>query len=266
MVPEYVLLRYGEIFLKGKNRSFFEKRLIDNIKKITEINKVKKLRSRLIADYFPKHSKLKNVFGLTSYSPAFFADKDMEKIKEKALSIIKNKQGSFKIETKRSDKTFPLKSPEINVLVGEFIEKNTNLKFSFENAENILKIEINQQGAYFFFDTIQCFGGLPTGVEGEIYLLVENEASLLAGLLMMKRGCSIVPLSSRNKDISLLQKFSPEKLELNAINDLYKLKEEVLVIGQNFDNLKKYDPESMIFRPLIAYSDKKIEEELRFYS
>jgi len=44
------------------------------------------------------------------------------------------------------------------------------------------------------------------------------------------------------------------------------LKEEVLVIGQNFDNLKKYDPESMIFRPLIAYSDKKIEEELRFYS
>lgn len=256
------MLRYGEIFLKGKNRAFFEKKLADNIKKITGVKEIKKLRSRFVTEYFGEHGKLRSVFGLTSYSLSFYTEKDEEKIKEKALEILKDKGKTFRIETKRSDKTFPLKSLEMNVLVGEFIEKNSNLKFSFENSDNILKIEINQNGAYLFFDTVECFGGLPTGVEGKVFLLVENEASLLAGLLFMKRGCSLLPIAFEDRDTSLLQEFSPSKLKLNVIKDLNGLKGNVLVSGQSFKHFKKYNGELTVMRPLIAFSDKRIKEKL----
>ena len=259
----HLLLRCGEIFLKGKNKKVFENKLISNIKKIAGVKDVKNVRGRFVVNYFEEHKKIRLVFGLRSYSPAVKIPKDADLIKNAALELIKTKRGkkSFKVVTKRADKTFPIESPAFNVLVGQYIEAESKLYFDFEAPEIILNIEINTGGAYLFTEIIDCFGGLPTGVEGKAHLLVENEASLLAGLLMMKRGCTVVPVSLDECDISLLQKFSPRKLELRAINSLDDIEEGILVVGQTFDNYKKFEGKVLVLRPLVAYSDKMIKEE-----
>jgi tRNA uracil 4-sulfurtransferase len=259
-----ILLRYGEIFLKGKNKGKFEQKLISNIERIASI-KVCKLRSRLVMDYFENHNDLKRVFGLVSYSPALKINTDIEEIKKNALELLLAKGGTFKIKTKRSDKRFPIKSPDFDVLVGKHIEENSELKFNY-TPESTLNIEINQNGTFLFLEVITCFGGLPTGVEGTVNVLIENEASLLAGILFMKRGTNILPFAYEDKDITLLQKYSPIDLRLEIETDFENLKQECLVVGDNFDNLKKYDTELLTFRPLIAYSDEQIKTELKNFS
>lgn len=265
MNPPCLLLRYGELFLKGRNQGLFLRKLMANTKKITGAKYVKKTQGRLILGYFAEHPKLRQVFGLNSYSPAWRAAKELEEIKETALKLLeeelregRKKKGTFRLEARRSDKSFPVKSPELKILVGKYIEeKNKNLRFDFAKPQTVLEIEINQEGAYLFFETISCFGGLPTGVEGKVYLLLENEASLLAGLLMMKRGSSIIPVGKG--DISLLEKFSPEKLELRkGIEE----PDMPIVVGQTFENYHKLDIDNLIFRPLIGFSEGKVREEL----
>jgi len=259
----HLLIRVGEIFLKGKNKNLFENKLVDNLKKITG-KPVKKLRSRYVLEYFVNHCIIKNVFGLTSYSPALKVEKDIEKIKEAALKLVK--KGTFKVETKRSDKSFPIKSLEINRIVGKYVEDNSPAEFRMKQPQLILSIEINQDLAYLFTERISCFGGLPTGVEGRVLLLVEDSASLLAGLLFMKRGSSIYPVSFSKKDISFLQNFNPEKLNLIIIKDFFELerfsekkKINLLVSGQTFKTYEQYGVGLTTFRPLIAYDQKEIK-------
>ncbi len=273
MIYNQVIIRTGEIFLKGKNRSYFERILHQNIQKLTKVS-IKKLRFRWVANYFSEHQKLKYVFGLTSYSPALRVDKDMLEIKKSALSLLDSKKRSFKVQTKRSDKSFPSTSHEINIEIGKYIEENSKLRFDSENPEQILGVEINQDGTFLFLESIACFGGLPVGVEGKVGLLLEDEASLLAGLLFMKRGCDLELLSFEDKklDISLLQKFTPKELNLVNVKDWKELERYVLsknlaalVSAQNYDGYKKYPTSLLIFRPLIAYSEERIREELKMF-
>jgi len=265
-----ILLRYGEIFLKGKNRHFFEKKLVSNIKKITAAKNVRNIRSRLVADYFADHKLLRYVFGLVSYSLAVRVDKDIEKVMEAAVDLLKDSGQTFKVETKRSDKSFPITSPDMNVKMGMYIEENSSLKFAFENPDTILSIEINQEGAYLFLESISCFGGLPTGVGGRVLLLMENETSVLAGLLAMKRGTHIFPTG--NGDISLLQKFSPVPLKLVKLDDvdieeLAKEREiDVVVSGQTYEHFSEYDHELVVMRPLIGYDQKQVEKQLSYFA
>ncbi len=308
----HLLLRMGEIFLKGENQAYFEKKLIENVGKLSG-RKTEKLRFRLILEYFPEHKLLKRVFGLTSYSPAVRAGKDLEEIKKAASDLLAGLKGTFRIETRRADKSFPLKSPEVNVEVGKFIEKNSGLIFDFQKPERVLSIEINQDGAYLFLETIRCFGGLPVGAEGSVALLLENknpsrpkgrgifnvsdtlhdngklmqnnpttvnrkvsdtnEASILAGLLFMKRGCNIFPVAfagKGEKDISLLQEYYPRKLGLKLVKSWKEVEDfcnrekiNILVSGQNFEDYSKYNTNLLVMRPLISYSQKKIKKELK---
>ncbi len=274
MAYDTILLRYGEIFLKGKNRSFFERKLLRNIKALARVRDIKMFQGRLTVDYFSEHVKLRNVFGLTSYSLAVQAEKDPEKIKQKALAMLLGKKGTFRVETKRSDKNFPHISPEFNALIGKHIEAEcTGLEFSLKDPNLILSIEINQEGVYLFLETITCHGGLPTGVEGAAILLVEDKASILAGLLFMKRGCSIVPVSFEEKDISLLQRFSPSQLKLKVMSGLSELESlrrkydiSILVSGQHFKQYKKYDTSLLPMRPLISYDSAEIDQRLQEYA
>lgn len=265
----HLLLRPGEIFLKGKNHHLFEDKLVGNLKRIIEVKSVKKLRGRFVIKYFSEHNNLKRIFGLVSYSPAVRVEKDVESIKLGVLKYFKNKKIKFKVETKRSDKNFPIKSPDFNVLIGKYIEENSKAEFSFKDYENKLNIEINQEGAYLFLEVVKCFGGLPTGVEGRVLLLVETEKDLLAGLLMMKRGVDVIPVAFSEKDISLLQRFSPDKLKLEIVKDLEEFasskKISVLVSGQTF---VEYEMISglLVLRPLIGYNKKEIEEMLKEFS
>ncbi len=272
-----LLLRYGEIFLKGKNRTHFERKLVANIKKITGVASVTTLQSRLVTDYFPAHAALKSVFGLVSYSPAIFVENNVDTIKRKALEmlqakLLRTKNSTFRVETKRSDKSFPIRSLELNSMVGKYLEANSVLRFSFEKPDHLLKIEISQEGAFLFFDVIPCHGGLPTGVEGKVLLLVGNEADLLAGLLFMKRGCSIYPVALTEKDISLLQAFSPAELKLHVVKDFKELEEfagrkeiSILATGQVLGEESKWKTNLTVMKPLVAYSKKQIPEQLKLY-
>lgn len=283
-----ILLRYGELFLKGKNASWFEKKLIENLKKLTEVKEIKRARGRLILNYFPEHQQLKRVFGLVSYSPALRVEKELETIKNAVWEHFKDKKGSFRIETKRSDKTFPLKSLELNALLGRFLEeRNKNLSFGLENHQHLLNLELNLDGAYLFTETIDCFGGLPVGTGGRVALWVEENknrdnlekgveeysdefpASILAGLLMMKRGCSVYPIGFKEQDLSILQKFSPAPLTFKLVQDFKELdtfaKEKsisVLVVGDTFETRKEYKTDLMILKPLIAYTSAQAERQL----
>ncbi|MBI2662200.1 hypothetical protein HYX11_01965 [Candidatus Woesearchaeota archaeon] len=267
----HILLRYGELFLKGKNRMFFENRLASNINKLIGI-KVQRIQGRLIAPFFTEHDKLKRVFGLTSYSLAVKTEKDIEMIKSAAVKLAENLQGTFKVETQRSDKRFPMTSPEINREVGKTMEEKTSLRFAMKDAEYLVRIEINQDGVYLFLETISCFGGLPAGVEGKVLVLVEGEESILAGLLMLKRGCFVLPVGFNVFEIYLLKKYSPLKLEFKKFKNFKELEEfavgsgySILVSGQNYDNYQKYETNLLVVRPLIAYDDKDILEQLNLF-
>jgi adenylyl- and sulfurtransferase ThiI len=269
MNSQYILLRYGEIFLKGQNKAFFEKKLFDNLKILTGISKIKNIRGRLITDYFPDHHKLTKVFGLVSYSPAIKVEKDFEAIKKKSAELLIHEKGTFKIEPKRSDKRFPLTSPEINVQLGKYIEAHTDLTFDGINPKHILGVEINQDGAYLFSEIIYCHGGLPVGVEGRVAALIENDTDILAALLMMKRGCNICPFGFKARDIFELQQYSPARLDFKLLRDWNEAEDfcvqnkiDILVCGQTFDRYKKIDTKLTIVRPLVAYSKKEVEEEL----
>ncbi len=253
MEPTDILLRYGEIFLKGKNQKYFENRLVSNIKTITHIPSVTRLRGRYIVPFFPDHKTLRNVFGLTSYSLAFRTEKDIESIQEMAVNVLSGTTGTVRVETKRADKRFPLTSPEINTKVGQHIEKQTPLTFSFSDPTTTLYIEINQEAAFLYMETIPCHGGLPTGVEGEVSLLVEDEASILAGLLFMKRGCTVFPIMKQDRDISLLEKYSPQKLVVDK-------HVSVKVSGQTLDSYQH--EEGVVLRPLVGFSREQVVTEL----
>ncbi len=274
MVYNTILLRYGEIFLKGKNKNVFERKLVDNIRKIALSGrnyrtKIIKAQGRLLMGYFKEHPALRKVFGLVSYSLAVRVEKNTEGIQSKAVELLKEKKGTFRIATKRSDKSFPITSPEFNKLVGEYVERKTDLRFSYGEPDILLEIEINQEGAYLFVETITCSGGLPTSVEGKALLLVDDDADLLAGLLFMKRGCSIIPVALGEKDIFVLQAFSPIELKLHQVKDFSELDEladkngiSVLVTGQNLKDNPKYNTKLIVMKPLIAYSEKQIGDQL----
>lgn len=271
----HLLLRCGEIFLKGKNYVTFEKLLRQNIATLTATNlkDIIPLRGRFILPFVEQHHLLRRVFGLVSYSPAIKIPPQIDTICTAAATILEDKKGTFKIITKRSDKRFPFTSPEITARVGKYIEQKTTLHYSKENPNLILQIEINNDGAYLFTESIPCFGGLPTGSEGPVLLLMENEQSILAGLLMMKRGISIFPAGLHNQDISLLQKFSPFPLQLwvfSAYSELEHFaaqkKMNILVTGSFFNSAEYEHPRHfLILKPLLAFDEERISKMLLEY-
>jgi adenylyl- and sulfurtransferase ThiI len=258
MTWTHIILRYGELFLKGKNKPHFVRALLRNIKAITGTS-AKDVRSRMVIPYFNEHASLKRVFGLVSYSPSIRVEKDLGSIMKTAASLVQI--GTFRIATKRSDKTFPIKSPDMNVKVGTYVGENTDATFDFDNPDVTISVEINQEGVYLFTDKVICFGGLPTGVEGKVELLVEDESSVLAGLLCMKRGCTVIPVMKEVVDISILQEYSPTKLRVKDT-----VTSDLVISGQTFDDYKEYGGDATIFRPLIAYDEERIKKELELYS
>lgn len=271
MVMTDLLLRQGELFLKGGNIATFERRLAANVEKICGVKIAQKLRGRLILPYFPEHQKLKQIFGLVSYSPALKVEKDLESIKAAALALVREKKwdGFFRVETKRSAKDFSFPSLQINKEVGEYIINQTKLDYAAK-TEKVLHLEINAEGAFLYLEIIHCFGGLPVGTSGKINLLIENKASFLAGLLFLKRGCELnmiypqkEPVNKFQEYLSLLQEYSPFKIKTRNFS-LAELK-GMIVSGQNFENYSSYDFSGEVFRPLIAYSEEEIRKELNSF-
>jgi thiamine biosynthesis protein ThiI len=275
---DYVIVRYGEIFLKGKNRFFFEKKLIKNIKDCFKKNKIgykviKRLRGRIIIETEEECHVLRNVFGIMSLSYAFKCKPNFDEIKKKSLLLIKDlkENNTFRITTNKLDKNVKIKSIDLNKELGAFVQKKIKAKVNLKKFDFELGIEIINGYAYLFNERIRGYGGLPLGVEGKVLCLIEDEKSLLAAWLIMKRGCSIIPLAFRKTDITLLKNFSyGYNLKLNIIKD-YKEIEKIatdknisaVVINDILDSFRDYDTNLCLLRPLISYSEEDVKQKLK---
>jgi len=200
-----ILIRYGEIFLKGKNRSFFENLLKDNIKNAlgSLAGEVYKIPGRMIVSKYEKCNEhqiiniLKSQAGIYSVSPAVMIDTDKEEIYKKAVELLAEDEGTFKVKVNRADKSFAPSSMEFARLVGgKILASIPSLKVDVKTPEHVLEIDIRENGKTMIFTKIiKCMGGMPVGSSGKGLLLLSGGIdSPVAGYMMAKRGTKLYAL------------------------------------------------------------------------
>ena len=201
------LVKYGEIALKGLNKPYFEKALIQKIKDALKDNKIDRIYKNdgitfLEVDRDENDSeiinKIKKVFGIAYISKSYEVESDIDSISEAAIEyvndILKDKKvKTFKVDCKRGDKQFPMKSPDIASEVGgRILEKVHEIKVDVHNPEIRVYVDVRKNKSYIYSEKIQCFGGLPTGTNGKGMLLLSGGIdSPVAGWLLAKRGMQL---------------------------------------------------------------------------
>ena len=199
---DYIMVRFGELSTKGKNKKDFIKVLFNNIsyalKEYASIKIISRYDHIYVYlngnNYEPIIEILQDISGIHALSLVHKCEKDIEVIKEHALELFKLETGkTFKIVTKRSDKAYPLISDQINRLVATHLFKNVpDIKVDVHNPEIELGIEIRAEAAYIFASTVEGAGGYPLGVGGKtMHLLSGGIDSPVAAYLMIKRGIQI---------------------------------------------------------------------------
>ena len=194
-----LLLKFGELFLKGKNKKDFEALLLNNIKaKLSSFsfNITQTLGRIVISDYdeFDENlivKELQTVFGLIGISKATEIETSVENIYGFASKITLN--GTFRVNVKRADKKFPLRSMDMEKKIGEIILNHNNVKVDLHNPEHVVYVEIRLNNkTYIYYENIKCAGGLPLGSAGKGLLLLSGGIdSPVAGYLMAKRGLKL---------------------------------------------------------------------------
>lgn len=202
---EIILIKDGELSLKGLNRSTFEDMLVKNIRRrIKRFGnfQFKKSQSTITvtplnddADLDSAVEEISRVFGIAGYSRAAVAEKDMSEILEIAPVYLKEQlmeAKTFKVEAKRSDKKFPLTSPEISAEVGgKILESFPHLKVKVKNPDITVTVEIREK-AYIRGNQIKGAGGMPVGSSGKGLILISGGIdSPVAAYMMAKRGISL---------------------------------------------------------------------------
>lgn len=197
-----IIVRYCEIHLKGKNRGYFEKLLQTNIQNALSgiSHKLKVMHSRYLIENYNEDEynliveKLKKVAGVHTISPAMVVDSDYGAVKEVAFELCKDRSGTFKVETNRADKTFPLDSMSVSRnLGGDILENFPNLKVDVKNPSFVVNVDIREDGKTFVYnEIIRCLSGMPVGSAGRGLLLISGGIdSPVAGYLTCKRGMKV---------------------------------------------------------------------------
>ena len=201
---DHIVIRYGEITLKKRNRRGFIAQLRKNIKKALadypEV-RIEAQHERMYVhlhgtDYKPIMDILQKIYGISSISPALKVDKDITAIQESALFYINHltrKISTFKIDAKRADKTYPHSTYDLNGLVGGYCLQHVDgLTVDVHNPDLKLRVEVRQDAAYITGEKIIGAGGLPIGSSGSAMLMLSGGIdSPVAGYLTMKRGVEI---------------------------------------------------------------------------
>ena len=243
-----ILIKYGELSTKKGNRNFFIQTLYQNIK-----NKLKnydviimKDRSRMYIEFHDSDldkikEKLDCVFGIHMYHIAYIVDTNIDSIKNLLIDLIQNISfKTFKIESKRSDKNFPIHSQELNPLLGAVVLKNKDgVSVDVHHPELLIKVEVREQYSYVYFNAYHGAGGYPIGTQPRGMLMLSGGIdSPVAGYLAMKRGIPVdcvyfeaIPhtsLEARNKVIELSKKLAKytNEVHLHVIN-FTKIQEEI---------------------------------------
>jgi tRNA uracil 4-sulfurtransferase len=198
-----VLIRYHEIALKKGNRAYFTELLKRNILTAVRDLGAKEIRSlpaRLLLTFknavAPETigQRIGAVFGIANFSIVERTAKDIECLRSRILDALDGTRfGSFRVETQRGDKTFPLTSPEINKELGAAVKEKSGARVDLTNAEFTIIVEILPHDAFFGFNKIPGAGGLPVGASGRVVSLISGGFdSPVAAYRMMQRGCRLI--------------------------------------------------------------------------
>ena len=200
-VYDHILIRYGELSTKGKNRKDFIRRLHTNVKHalmMFEDIEIEKTHDRMYihlhqTDPFAIKPYLEKVFGISSFSFALRVDSDIEAIKAAVLAFAQSQAPkTFKVVARRSYKQFPMISDEINRAVASVILKNTEWKVNVKEPQVKIQIEVHEQDTYIMSDKYPGAGGYPVGVGGKAMVMLSGGIdSPIASYLTMKRGVAI---------------------------------------------------------------------------
>ena len=197
------LIRYHEIALKKGNRQYFTELLKRNLLAAVKdlgAKEIRNLPARLLLTFKNDvHAdiviqRLSGVFGVANFSIVKRTDRDIDALRSDILeSLNGNRFESFRIETQRGDKTFPLTSPEINRQLGAAVKARSGARVDLENPEFTVTVEILPRDAFFGFNKIPGAGGLPVGASGRVVCLISGGFdSPVAAYRMMQRGCRII--------------------------------------------------------------------------
>ena len=216
-----VLIRYHEIALKKGNRPYFTELLKRNLLSAVKDLGAKEIRSlpaRVLLtfkndiDQTTVVSRIRSVFGVANFSPVERTPRDLDVIQSRILESLNSMSfSSFRIETQRGDKNFPLTSPEINRQLGAPVKERSGARVDLTNPELTVTVEILSRDAFFGFDRIQGAGGLPVGASGRVVSLISGGIdSPVAAYRMMQRGCRLIFVHFHS--VPYLDKTSQEKV------------------------------------------------------
>lgn len=222
-MKKVILIRFGEIFLKGKNRGFFERVLFQNIVKALEkFNlKVDRVSGRyIVRDYEIENEdeildRIGKIAGIFSYSPAECIETDLTVIEETAIKLMENVSGTFKVETNRAEKRrIEMNSMQISAHIGgKILESNHSLKVDIKSPEHVLYIDIRENNETFIYEKVLYgVGGMPVGTSGSGLLLLSGGIdSPVAGYMMAKRGVKVAAVHFHS--FPYTSNFAREKVE-----------------------------------------------------
>jgi tRNA uracil 4-sulfurtransferase len=198
----HAVIRYHEIALKGKNRPFFVERLAQNLRRaLSDVSGVD-VRSgdgRLTVELPDSHpweqarARLATVFGVANFSAAHVLPRDLELVKVRAIESLQGRTGSFRVSAKRSDKTFPKISVDIEREVGGAIKQATGLRVDLDQPDHVVFLEILRDRILCSTDKIAGPGGFAVGSSGRVAALLSGGIdSPVAAWRLMKRGCRVI--------------------------------------------------------------------------
>ena len=196
MKYEKILIRFGELSLKGNNKMTFVRKLASNISKIcnVDLKHIDIMIDRIFIPYSIENlNNLNYVFGISSYSPVFQLNSNLDEIEKLIQKIDFAPHKNFKINSRRKWKDFSLSSLDLNIHLGNFVLKNNkHLTVKVKDPDIEVNIEIHKNFSYIFWEKIKGLGGLPVGVSGKtIHLLSGGIDSPVAALEMIKRGVQV---------------------------------------------------------------------------
>ena len=248
MKYDHIMVRFGELSTKGKNKNLFIKTLAKNIRNSLCEFKDIEIISRFDHIYVKLNDNnpvriievLQDVSGIQGLSLVLKTDEDIENLKKVCLELVKQEEGkTFKVHAKRANKKYPIISDQINREIAKVILQNTELKVDVHEPDILVSVEIRDEGAYVFTHTYKGAGGYPLGVGGKVmHMLSGGIDSPIAAYLLMKRGLRIecihfasppytnAGVIEKLKDLlGKLNKYQPE-IRLNII-PFTKLQEEI---------------------------------------
>ena len=203
MKPDHILVRFGELTTKGKNRKLFIRKLLKNTKEI--LHDYPALEYEMTYDRLYIYlndeddqevtDKLKTIFGIHNFSLCYKVEHDLEKAKEVVTYIIDHDEGNtFKIDTKRHDKSYPKNSIEMNKEIAGYVFHHTTKELSVDvhNPDILVRVDYRKDAIYIMDNMIPGAGGYPVGIGGKALLMLSGGIdSPVAGYLTMKRGVDI---------------------------------------------------------------------------